>query len=91
MQLKSTFITIAICVVVGGLLAVFTPVKWSSACLWVFASLFFNGALAYWEDGQSGGFDNPEGNTVGPSWWNMLRTLLLVGVAVAVGAYLQFS
>jgi hypothetical protein len=34
-------------------------VNWVAASLWASAALFFNGTLAYFEDAQPDGFDNP--------------------------------
>ncbi len=61
MDRNARLIHILICVVIGGVVAYFSSIKWLAASLWVSASLFFNGSLAYYEDALPGGFDNPNG------------------------------
>ena len=52
---------IGICIVIGGVIAYFTSAKWLAASFWVSAAMFINGSIAYVEDSQPGGFNNPDG------------------------------
>ncbi|CAA0103297.1 Uncharacterised protein [Halioglobus japonicus] len=52
---------IGICIIIGGVVAYFTPAKWIAASFWVSAALYINGSLAFYEDAIPGGFDNPNG------------------------------
>jgi hypothetical protein len=53
---------IGICLLIGGVVAYFTPAKWLAASFWVSAGLYISGSLAFYEDAVPGGFDNPDGN-----------------------------
>lgn len=64
MDVRAAAIHVAVCVVVGGLVAALSPAKWLAASLWVSAALVINGALARVEDARPGGFDNPDGSAV---------------------------
>ncbi len=52
---------IGICLVIGSVISYFTSATWLAASFWVSAALFINGSIAYVEDSQTGGFDNPDG------------------------------
>ena len=89
MDFRATAIHIAVCVVVGGLLAAFTPAKWLAASLWVSA--------AQVEDARPGGFDNPDGSET-PSFAKgigatkfALQSLAITVVLAALGFYFQFK
>ena len=58
---SNKLINITVCLVIGGVLSYFTGIKWLTASLFVFASLFINGSIATYEDARPGGFDNPDG------------------------------
>lgn len=97
MDFRATAIHIAVCVVVGGLLAAFTPAKWLAASLWVSAALYINGSLAQVEDARPGGFDNPDGSET-PSFAKgigatkfALQSLAITVVLAALGFYFQFK
>ena len=97
MNLRATAVHIAICAVIGGLLAAFTPAKWLAASLWVSAAMFINGSLATIEDARPGGFDNPDGtNTpefakgVGATKY-ALRSLAITLALAGLGFYIQFK
>jgi len=97
MDTRAAAIHIAICLVVGGLIAAFTPAKWLAASLWTSASLFINGSLAYAEDARAGGFDNPDGSTPPPytggrkaSLFAARSLVITVGLA-ALGFFAQFG
>lgn len=62
MNLRTACIHVAVCAIVGGLVAAFTPAKWLAASLWISAAMYINGSLAYVEDALPGGFDNPDGS-----------------------------
>ena len=79
---------IAICVVVGGLVAAFTPAKWFAASLWVSAAMFINGSLAMVEDARPGGFDNPDGSQT-PEF--AFQSLAITVALAALGFYFQFK
>ena len=97
MDLRAATINLAVCTVVGGLVAAFTPAKWLAASLWVFAALFINGSLAFFEDALPGGFDNPDGSNTPPfvkgvgaaRFW--LQSLAVTAAALALGFYIQFA
>jgi hypothetical protein len=97
MNIRATALHVAVCIVVGGVLAAFTPAKWLAASLWVSAAMFINGALAAVEDARPGGFDNPSGADT-PSFAKGLGATkfalqsLLVTVALAgLGFLVQFA
>ena len=82
--------------VIGGLLAGFTPAKWLAASLWVSAAMFINGSLAMVEDARLGGFDNPDGSET-PEFAKglgatkfALRSLGITLALAGLGFYLQF-
>ncbi len=96
---RSVFaIHVLICLVIGGLIAYFTSAKWLAAAFWVSASLYINGSIAYVEDGQPGGFDNPDGKDtpeyakgLGASIFalkSLAVTLALASVGVLIQWYL---
>ena len=58
---SSKLINLIFCFVLGGVLSYFTAIKWLAASLFVFATLFINGSIAFYEDARPGGFDNPDG------------------------------
>lgn len=95
MSRNAAAVHIAVCVVVGGLVAAFTPAKWLAASLWVSAAMFISGSLAMVEDARPGGFDNPDGsNTPGfakgigaPKF--ALQSLAITAVLAALGYYFQ--
>jgi hypothetical protein len=96
MDRKAAVIHIAICVVVGGLVAAFTPAKWFAASLWVSAAMFINGSLATVEDARPGGFNNPDGSEtpefskgIGATIY-ALRSLGITLALAGLGFYIQF-
>ena len=92
MNVRATAIGIAICTVIGGLIAYFSSAKWLAATLWVFAAMFANGTIAVIEDAQPGGFDNSDGLEPRPFGYKfLLGSLLVVCAAVIGGAYVQFQ
>lgn len=92
LNLRAAAVNIAICTVIGGLIAYFSSAKWLAATLWVFAAVFANGTIAAIEDARPGGFDNPNGLEPRPLGYRfLLGSLLVVCAAVAGGAYVQFQ
>lgn len=97
MDKKAALINIAVCVSAGGIVSALTPAKWLAAALWVFAVLFINGALAFYEDARPRGFDNPDGTdtpafakgTGAARFW--LQSLLVSLGATGLGIYVQFA
>ena len=96
MDIKAAAIHVSICIVVGGLVAAFTPAKWLSVSLWVSASMFVNGSIAMIEDARPGGFDNPDGSEtpafakgIGAAKFT-LQALIITSVLVGLGLYIQF-
>ncbi len=63
MNIRAAAAHIAVCVVIGGVVAALTPAKWLAASLWVSAAMFINGSLAAVEDARPGGFDNRTAQT----------------------------
>lgn len=64
MDKKAFIIHISICLIIGGIIAFFTNVKWFAASFWISAALYIHGSLAYYEDAMPGGFDNPDGKEI---------------------------
>ena len=97
MDRKAAFLNITVCLAIGGIASAFTPARWLAASLWVFAALFINGTLAFYEDAQPGGFENPDGTTTpvfakgrgAARFW--LQSILVSLGAVALGLYVQFA
>lgn len=96
MNLRAACIHVAVCVIVGGLVAAFTPAKWLAASFWISAAMYINGSLAYVEDALPGGFDNPDGSAtpsfakgVGATKYALQSIAVTLGL-VAVGCYIQF-
>jgi hypothetical protein len=97
MQLKPFLIGLAVCGSIGAVLAVFTPVKWLAAILWISGAMFINGSLAVYEDARPGGFENPDGSStpkfaqgIGAlKFW--LQALVISGIAISAGFYVQFK
>lgn len=97
MNLRASAVHVAACLVVGGLVAAFTPAKWLAAAFWVSAALFFNGSMAAVEDAVPGGFDNPDGSAT-PSLAKgfgairfTLVSLAITAVLACLGFYVQFG
>lgn len=61
MNKKTTFISLGICVIAGGIFSYFTELKWLAGTLFVFSAIFINGSIAVYEDAKPGGFENPDG------------------------------
>lgn len=88
---------IAICLVLGGMAAAFTPAKWLAASLWISAAMFINGSLAMAEDARPGGFDNSDGaqtaefaKCIGATKF-ALQSLAITVALAALGFYFQFK
>ena len=97
MNRNAAAVHIAICVVVGGLVAAFTPAKWLAASLWVSAAMFINGSLAMVEDARPGGFDSTDGSQT-PEFAKgigaikfALQSLTITVALAALGFYFQFK
>jgi hypothetical protein len=97
MDARASVINVVICITLGGLIAALTPAKWIAASLWVFAALFINGSIAFWEDARPGGFENPDGTHtpafakgVGAVKFWAVSLLISLG-AIAMGLYVQFA
>jgi hypothetical protein len=97
MNLRVAAIHIALCLVVGGLVAAFTPAKWLAAALWVSAALFINGSFATVEDALPGSFENPDGSAT-PAFAKglgatkfALVSLAITAVLACLGFYVQFG
>jgi hypothetical protein len=96
MDKRAAIIHVVVCIVIGGLIAAFTPAKWLAASLWVSAAMYINGSIAVVEDAQPGGFDNPDGAATSPltkgwsSTWFALRSLAVTIALAALGLYVQF-
>ena len=97
MNIRAIVLHVAACVVVGGVLAALTPVKWLAASLWVSAAMFINGSLAAVEDTRPGGFDNPSGTDT-PSFAKgfggtrfALQSLVITVVLAGLGFLAQFT
>jgi hypothetical protein len=96
MNLRATGIHITACLLIGGAIAAFAPVRWIAASLWVSAAMFINGSLAALEDAQPSGFDNPTGEEsvsiaagMGAiKFW--LQSLAVVAVIAGLGLVVQF-
>lgn len=97
MDIRAAAIHVAVCVVVGGFVAAFTPAKWGAAALWVSAAIFINGSLAVVEDARPGGFDNPDGSATPPFARGLgaakyaARSLVITVGLAALGFYVQFG
>ncbi len=96
MNIRATAVHVAVCVVVGGVVAAFTPAKWLAAALWVSAVMFINGSFARVEDALPGGFDDPDGSEtpsfakgVGAAKYAFQSLAITAGLA-ALGLYIQF-
>lgn len=93
MKVRPAIIGIAICTAIGGTVAYLSSVKWLAASLWVFAAMYVNGTIAVLEDGQAGGFDNPDGTSpqlkAGQRWRMLFASLVVALGAIAAGAYVQ--
>jgi len=89
MNVKYTLISILASVGIGGVISVFSSLRWSAATCFVVAALFINGALAEWEDLRPGGFDNPDGSATPPPAGPTLVTVALAVAALLVGAWVQ--
>ena len=61
MDKKSLIWHVGICLIIGGIVSYFAPVKWLAVSFWVSAAMYINGSIALVEDAQPGGFDNPDG------------------------------
>jgi hypothetical protein len=94
MKVRPTIIGIAVCAIMGGAVAYFSPAKWLAASLWVFAAMYVNGAIAVVEDDQPGGFDNPDGMSPQLNASEQRRmffaSLAIAFGAIVAGAYVQF-
>ena len=97
MNRNAAAVHIAICIVVGGLVAAFSPAKWLAASLWVSAAMFINGSLVMVEDARPGGFDNPNG-TQTPEFGKgigatkfALQSLAITVALAALWFYFQFK
>ena len=97
MNRNAAAVHIAICIVVGGLVAAFSPAKWLAASLWVSAAMFINGSLVMVEDARPGGFDNPNGTQtpefekgIGATKF-ALQSLAITVALAALGFYFQFK
>lgn len=95
MNKTAALLNLVICIAIGGMASYFTSAKWIATSLWVFAALFINGSLAFYEDAQPGGFDNPSGNKApegfrglgAMKFWAI--SLLITASAIGVGVYVQ--
>ena len=97
MNKKAALINLTACLVAGGVLSYFTALKWLVGSLFVFAVLFINGSLAFYEDARPGGFDNPDGTDTpefakgagAVRYWTV--SLGVTILAVMAGIFIQFS
>jgi hypothetical protein len=97
MDKRAASIHVVVCIVIGGLIAAFTPARWLAASLWVSAAMYINGSFAFFEDALHGGLDNPEGGPSTPpitkgwraTWFALQSLVVTVGLA-ALGFYVQF-
>ena len=69
MNKNAIAINLLLCAALGGLISYFSSILWLTASLWVFAALFINGSIAFHEDAQPSGFNNPDG-TAAPEFAN---------------------
>ena len=97
MNIRMAVLHLAICVVIGAVLAALTPAKWLAASLWVSAAMFINGSLAAVEDALPGGFDNPSGADT-PSFAKgfgatkfALQSLVITAALAGLGFLVQFA
>tara|TARA_R110002049_G_scaffold272614_1_gene450204 strand:- start:743 stop:1057 length:315 start_codon:yes stop_codon:yes gene_type:complete len=58
---KALTLHIAIALLIGGAISLFTDAKWLAASFWISAAMFINGSIATVEDARPGGFNNPDG------------------------------
>lgn len=97
MSARDATVHVTICVLIGGVIAAFTPVRWIAGAFWVSAAMYINGSLAVAEDALPGGFENPGGSEASPvvkRWpatWFAARSLAIFVVLAAFGCYVQFA
>jgi len=88
MNKNAIAINLLLCAALGGLISYFSSILWLTASLWVFAALFINGSIAFHEDAQPSGFNNPDG-TAAPEFakgWGAFK-FLAISVSVSLVAF----
>ena len=97
MDLRLAVVHVVVSVIIGCVIAAFTPAKWLAASLWVSAAMYTNGSLAFIEDAQPGGFENPDGSTPPPyaRGWGAtkfaLQSVLVTLTLAGLGFWVQFG
>ena len=90
MDRSAVAIHVAICLAVGGVAWWFSGVNWLAATFWCSAVLYLTGSMAYAEDSEPGGFDNPDGRRERLGSAHAITSIAVTAALAGTGFAIQY-